>query len=132
VAAVDFNTVKYAIFGTNSPSKIYAGNVLVWDIDAGGMNPPQNISATFDPPGTYSVWIVWDAPSVDQGVTIEKYFLEYMKDDSTPEFLGYAPSNSFEFTLDQQFPSGTYWFGVRAITNLGTGPVGYSNALVKS
>jgi len=132
VTAVDFNYVRQAIIGGKSVDKVYAGDTLVWEFMDGGVQAPRNISAQFDPPGTYSVWIVWDPPPTNHGITIAKYFLSYSRDGSREVFLSYAPSNSLEFTLNQYFPPATYRFGVRALTNIGTGPVGYSNTLVKS
>jgi len=132
VTAVDFNYVRQAIIGGKSVDKVYAGDTLVWEYLDGGVKAPSNVMARYEANESYTVLMSWDVPSTNHGVTIANYFITYIRDGRNPVFLSYAPSNSLEFTLNQYFPTGKYRFGVRALTNIGTGPVGYSNTIWKS
>ena len=126
--AVNFNTVDWAVIGGKSVDRIYAGSTLVWKYLDGGVEAPTNVLALLS---DGDVGINWDVPSTNQGVTIAQYFVTYSLDGGNDIFLSYAPTNSLVYPLGG-YPSGTYRFGVRALTNEGTGAAGYSNTVTKT
>lgn len=120
--------VDWAEIGGKSVNRVYAGSTLVWKHLGGSVEAPTNVAALLS---GGDVGINWDVPSTHHGVTILEYFVTYSLDGGNDIFLTKAPTNSLVYPFGA-YPSGTYRFGVRAITNAGTGAAGYSNTVTKT